>query len=143
MENLTIKTTSKFSILTIEKWDFYQGRPDKTTTKTATKRPPSDHQATTNKNEKNEKNEKKNYSCAFNDFWTAYPNKKGKLKAWEAWQKASIPKNIVEIVKRHKAHNRDWKKDNGQYVPYPATWINGQRWEDEIAPAPKIGPIDF
>lgn len=132
MENLTIKTTSKFSILTIEKWDFYQGRPDKTTTKTATKRPPSDHQATTNKNEKNEK---KKYSCAFNDFWSAYPKKKAKADAWKAWQQADIPEDIVSIVERHKSNNHDWQKENGQYIPLPASWIRGCRWEDDLGPA--------
>lgn len=25
-----------------------------------------------------------------------------------------------------------WKKDNGKYVPYPATWLNQERWTDEI-----------
>lgn len=22
-------------------------------------------------------------------------------------------------------------KDNGQYIPYPSTWLNQRRWEDE------------
>jgi hypothetical protein len=132
MENVTIKTTNKFSILTIEKWNFYQGSPDKTTSKMTSKRPASDQQATTNKNEKNEK---KKYSCAFNAFWSAYPKKKAKADAWKAWQKADIPKDIVAIVERNKAYNHDWAKDGGQYIPLPATWIRGKRWEDEIVPA--------
>ena len=24
-----------------------------------------------------------------------------------------------------------WKKENGQYIPHPATYINQRRWEDE------------
>ena len=27
--------------------------------------------------------------------------------------------------------NLQWKKDAGQYIPYPATWIHQERWEDE------------
>jgi hypothetical protein len=27
----------------------------------------------------------------------------------------------------------DWKKNNGQYIPYPSTWLNKKGWEDEIA----------
>ena len=23
-------------------------------------------------------------------------------------------------------------KDNGQYIPYPTTWLNQKRWEDEL-----------
>ncbi|TBV01264.1 hypothetical protein DNK34_21550 [Pseudomonas dryadis] len=29
----------------------------------------------------------------------------------------------------------DWLKDNGQFVPLPASWLNGKRWEDELAPS--------
>ena len=25
----------------------------------------------------------------------------------------------------------EWTRDGGQFVPYPATWLNGRRWEDE------------
>ena len=26
----------------------------------------------------------------------------------------------------------DWLKNNGQYIPYPTTWLNGERWNDEV-----------
>lgn len=26
---------------------------------------------------------------------------------------------------------KDWLKENGQYIPYPSTWLNQKRWEDE------------
>jgi hypothetical protein len=35
----------------------------------------------------------------------------------------------VEAKKR----TQDWKKDGGKYIPYPATYLNGKRWEDEGA----------
>jgi hypothetical protein len=25
----------------------------------------------------------------------------------------------------------DWIKDGGKFIPYPATWLNAKRWEDE------------
>jgi hypothetical protein len=25
----------------------------------------------------------------------------------------------------------DWQKDKGKFIPYPATWLNDARWEDE------------
>ncbi len=28
--------------------------------------------------------------------------------------------------------SKDWLKDNGQYIPYPSTWLNQERWKDEI-----------
>ena len=27
-----------------------------------------------------------------------------------------------------------WKRDGGQYIPHPATWLNQMRWEDELMP---------
>ena len=30
--------------------------------------------------------------------------------------------------------SRDWIKDAGQYIPYAATWLNGERWKDENTP---------
>jgi DNA replication protein DnaC len=29
----------------------------------------------------------------------------------------------------------EWLKDGGQFIPHPATWLNGRRWEDEAPPA--------
>ena len=28
-----------------------------------------------------------------------------------------------------------WQRDNGQYIPHPATWLNQGRWDDELTPA--------
>jgi hypothetical protein len=25
-----------------------------------------------------------------------------------------------------------WTKDNGKFIPYPASWINGGHWEDIV-----------
>ena len=38
-----------------------------------------------------------------------------------------------------------WKKDNGEFIPHPATWLNGKRWEDEVqttASDPKVRKPD-
>lgn len=63
---LTIKTTSRFTLITIEKYSDYQDKDeedDKVNDKqddkqTTNKRQTNDKQTTTNKNEKNDKNEK-------------------------------------------------------------------------------------
>ena len=25
-----------------------------------------------------------------------------------------------------------WQENGGQFIPHPATWLNGHRWEDEV-----------
>jgi hypothetical protein len=37
---------------------------------------------------------------------------------------------MVSSVKVWK-NSQQWTKDNGQFIPMPATWLNGRRWEDE------------
>ncbi len=37
---------------------------------------------------------------------------------------------ILNSLEQQK-HSVQWTKDGGQYIPYPATWLNGRRWEDE------------
>lgn len=70
---------------------------------------------------------------AFAEFWKAYPKKKAKQDAIKAFDKLAeedypllIP--AIELQKQ----TDDWKKQNGKFIPHPATWLNGRRWEDEI-----------
>jgi hypothetical protein len=83
-------------------------------------------------------------SADFDAFWGAYPRKTAKEKAIAAWHKLAPPQELVErILKavRIQASWEQWTKDNGEYIPHAATWLNGRRWEDEaphaVRPAPK------
>ena len=68
----------------------------------------------------------------FEAFWNAYPKvkQKSKQEAREAFAKVDVPLqtllDALEIQKR----SHDWQKDGGQYIPYPAKWLNKRRWED-------------
>lgn len=77
---------------------------------------------------------------AFGEFWKAYPKKIGKQAAVRAWQKIKNRPplgKIIEAIKR--AQDTDqWKKDNGEFIPHPSTWLNGGRWDDE--PITRIQP---
>jgi predicted phage replisome organizer len=70
----------------------------------------------------------------FDEFWSAYPKKKAKEAAKKAWVKLkpdeTLGKTIIAAV-LGSANTTDWKKENGKYIPYPATYLNGKRWEDE------------
>ena len=77
----------------------------------------------------------------FDLFWEAYPNKKGKGAARKAFENA-IKKGVtsdvlIDAVNRQR-RGAQWTKDNGQYIPHPATWLNQERWEDE----PDFTPVD-
>jgi hypothetical protein len=70
----------------------------------------------------------------FDEFWKAYPKKRSKGQAEKAWAKiapnGTLFKRILDSLDRAK-RSRDWIKDGGQYVPYPATWLNAKGWEDD------------
>ena len=80
----------------------------------------------------------------FNRFWDAYPKKLSKGDAEKAWQKIKpgeqLLTQMLNAITAAKTSD-DWQKDSGQFIPYPASWLNAKRWEDEIAKpgqAPKI-----
>ena len=77
----------------------------------------------------------------FDRFWEEYPRKQGKgaaLKAYRKARKKITAEEMLSAVRRQKA-SWDWTKDGGQYVPQPATWLNQERWSDELrySPPPK------
>ena len=99
-----------------------------------------------------EKNTKKEKTDDFERFWESYPKKKGKGAARKAFENA-IKKGVtgdvlIDAVNRQRCGSQ-WTKDNGQYIPHPATWLNQERWEDEpdftptdnsVQPRPKYDP---
>jgi hypothetical protein len=81
------------------------------------------------------------YSSNFLNFYDLYPRHEAKKKAWEAWQKIEKTEDmktllpvILDAVKMQQQVKKD-AKAKGEFVPewpYPATWLNGRRWEDEV-----------
>ncbi len=70
----------------------------------------------------------------FDLFWSAYPKKVGKQAAKKAFSRVKTPvETLLTAVERQKC-SAQWSRDNGQYIPNPATWLNQGRWEDELSP---------
>lgn len=90
--------------------------------------------STNNPSTKNQNNRSAVAPPDFVRFWKAYPLKKAKPVALNAWNKINPDKQLAETiiaaVEKQKMWD-DWTKDNGQYIPHPATWLNQGRWEDE------------
>jgi transposase len=74
------------------------------------------------------------YDQRFDVFWQAYPRKVGKKPARKAWERIKPSKELLgKMLKSIQAarESKAWKKDNGEYIPHPSTWLNQERWEDE------------
>jgi hypothetical protein len=73
----------------------------------------------------------------FEQFWAAYPHRVAKAEAQKAWTKlkpnAELQAVILVAIEQQKA-GADWLRDDGQYIPHPATWLRAGRWLDEVRP---------
>lgn len=78
----------------------------------------------------------------FDDFWLAYPNKKGKQEAEKTWRKRKLDglcDDLIAHVQLMQLADDGWQRG---YVPMGSTYLNQARWEDEPKPAPsaRAGP---
>lgn len=70
----------------------------------------------------------------FEEFYSKYP-KKVKKQDVKKWFKKNKPNgelfsSMIDSLEQFRG-SKDWLKDKGQYIPYPSTWLNQKRWEDE------------
>lgn len=70
----------------------------------------------------------------FDAFWARYPRKVGKPKALAAYRALKVtPAVQATILAALDAQCTwpQWTKDNGEFIPHPATWLHRRGWEDE------------
>lgn len=78
----------------------------------------------------------------FDRFWTAYPKRKSKGQAEKAFRKINPSEQLLATILAALEQAKtsiDWTKDAGQFIPYPASWLNAKGWEDELAPGTSAG----
>ena len=69
---------------------------------------------------------------AFDKFWAIYPRHEGKQDARKAFDKLKPDQALLEtIVNAITAQKQSAQWQDSRYIPHPATWLNGRRWEDE------------
>lgn len=67
----------------------------------------------------------------FDRFWNAYPKKDKKKDAKRIWLREkldSLADTIIGDIKG-RLDSGEWK--DKKYIPYPPTYLNGERWNDE------------
>jgi hypothetical protein len=69
---------------------------------------------------------------AFEVFWSQYPMHRARVDAWKAWQQLqpepALVIRILGAVNKQK-YCKQWRAG---FIPYPATWLRGERWDDEL-----------
>jgi hypothetical protein len=77
----------------------------------------------------------------FADFWALYPRKTDRDDAEKAWAKAVTrkpPADIIAAIARTAEH---WRNEGYEkrFIPHGATWLNKNRWNDELIPLRRAG----
>lgn len=67
----------------------------------------------------------------FNIFYESHPKKKARKVALKSWLKIdpALYQTIIEDVKNRTINDDDWVRG---YAPHPSTYLNQERWNDEI-----------
>ena len=140
MQNVSIKTSNKYSLLTICNWEAYQSGENESVQvnvpKVSSKCPASVQQVSTNKNEKKVNKEKKKAEPdGFADFWDMYPKKVAKGVARTCWVAALKQTDLTTIMEALTAQLPGMMATEAQFRTRPSVWLKEERWTDEADPA--------
>jgi hypothetical protein len=71
----------------------------------------------------------------FEEFWKVYPRKVAKADARKAWEQTKHFRPDIAILLsaiKGQSKTEQWMRGAGQFIPYPASWLRGERWDDEL-----------
>lgn len=132
---ITVKSTNKFSIITVCNFNEYQKQDchDQQANQQASQQTTNKRLTTSKEYKKLKKEEYSEAEKRFLAFWEKYPRKSDKKKALAAWIKNKCYNGSFEqIMTALEQQKKSQQWQDAQYIPHPTTWINGRRWEDEI-----------
>lgn len=125
MENITIKSTNKFSIITVVNWHTYQGRDDENN--------PQNNPRLTHTQPHTRSKERKNiYTPLFEQFWKAYPKRNGNKVGKQATLKLFLALNeedhqsLLQATENYA--NSKTAKDG--YAKDPERFLKNEYWKD-------------
>jgi len=83
-------------------------------------------------------NKKESSNPFFEEFWKAYPRKTNKGFARKVFEKLKVDDAMLtKMIQAIYVQNKNvWKDKDQQYIPHPSTWLNGERWDDEVVAKP-------
>lgn len=74
---------------------------------------------------------------SFEKFWEKYPKKTARKEALTIWQALDPDEALIERILAAvdaQSATQAWQTEGGRYVPMAAVWLEGERWNDEVAP---------
>jgi hypothetical protein len=86
--------------------------------------------------ERKGKEQSESEDSLFDRFYQEYPKKVARGAALKAFKSCKPNESLVETMiaaLKLQADSPDWQKEGGKYIPNPATWLNGERWKDQLS----------
>lgn len=85
---------------------------------------------------KHAQNRGRDFEQMFLSFWGAFPKKVAKKDAMKAFKALKPDGELLSaMLSAIEKSKKSGKWDDAQFIPYPATWLRGERWKDETADA--------
>lgn len=72
------------------------------------------------------------YTAEFEEWWSAYPRKDSKGAAFKAFKIAKSRATVQRLREGAAGYAKRRVGEDPQYTKLPATWLNGDCWNDEI-----------
>lgn len=120
---LTVKRHAKFSVFIINNYSHFQTSDTQSTSERQT----SDTQSTTIEEKKEGKKERNNiYTCAFEEFWKAYPRKKDKGNAFKKFNaRLNSGFSEVELIEAAKKYALECEENETpeRYIKHACTFL--------------------
>lgn len=73
-----------------------------------------------------------NMTLPFDAFWSVYPRRVAKGHARKAFDKACKLAPAEQIISAAAKFSEVSADTDKQYIPHPTTWLNGERWDDDL-----------
>jgi hypothetical protein len=73
----------------------------------------------------------------FAEFWAIYPRHVARIKAVEIWIKRELDQHADVIIAAIQLQRPEFMSREPDKIPHAATWLNQERWKDEIDRRPR------
>lgn len=124
------KSTTKYTLITIENYGKYQGHYETEEHQKNIKKTSKEHQKDTNNNSNNANNGNKNinheYTIEFDEFWKVYPKRVEKQKAFKCYQKLiKEGYTSLQLLKAASLYGQQVKREGTdmKYVKHCGTFL--------------------
>ena len=131
-KEITSKSYSKYTVFTVLNYDLFQ-TDNKQDNKQVTSEQQTDNKQITTIEERKEIKKERNkniYTCAFEEFWTAYPRKKDKGNAFKKFNARLVEGfSEVELIGAAKEYAKECEENRvaDKYIKHPSTFLSNTK----------------